>query len=111
MKLFTWVDGRQENTKYKKWCFLYFKICRLGFDGYILHYKPKTVLYTHKDPIDGKHYRLNIKLKGMSYFEASKCIVKIGDFLAFFRPDIRYHHLVVITRTYKISLGFAIFNK
>lgn len=111
MELFKWMKGRQENVEYHKWCFLHRKIGRYGFDGYILKYEDHVILDTHIDPINGKHYRLNINLKGKSIFKCDKCIIRWGDRLALFRPDIRYHNLVVLTKTYKLSLGFAKFNK
>lgn len=111
MQLFKWIKGRQDGTEYHKWCFLYWKIGRYGFDGYILRYEPMTSLPAHKDPIDGKHYRLNVKLKGRAYFVCEQCIIQWKYRLALFRPDLYYHALAVVTKTYKLSLGFAKFNK
>jgi len=110
MKLFRWIEGRQSTTKYHKWCFLYFKIWRLGFDGYLLRYEPQTTLPMHKDKIQGKHYRLNIKLKGKADFWCPSTIFRSSNIIIF-RPDLFYHSLTVYTKTYKISFGFAIFKK
>ena len=111
MKLFRWLYGRQEGADYKKWCFLYFSIGRWGFDGYILKYEPRTTLLYHTDKIDGKMWRLNITLSGICYFVAEKEIIKLGQFLHLFRPDLYLHSLTTWTKTYKLSLGFAHFNK
>lgn len=111
MELFKWIEGRQYKTRYHKWCFLYCRIGRYGFDGYILRYQPLSVLPVHNDPIDGKHYRLNIKLSGIAIFKTEHPIIKWGNKLCLFRPDICLHSLFVLTKTYKLSLGFAKFNK
>lgn len=117
MKLFKWLPGRQLGVHYRKLCFLYWKVGRYGFDGYILRYEAEAMLPFHKDPIDGKMWRLNITLWGRSMF-----FIKRGGghsvgwkstmrLINLFRPDIQSHALKVYTRTYKLSLGFAKFNK
>jgi hypothetical protein len=112
MKLFKWIEGRQKLTKYHKWCFLYFKFLNFGIDGYILRYEPATILPIHKDQIkDGSHYRLNIKIKGRSSFWCPSTIYRKGNSIVAFRPDLFYHSLTCYTKTYKISLGFAIFKR
>lgn len=114
MKLFKWIEGKQSTTKYYKWCFLYFKFLNFGIDGYILKYEAGTSLPIHKDTLPapgGAHYRLNIKLKGKSKFWCPSIIFSIKDDLFLFRPDLFYHSLTTHTKTYKISIGLAIFNK
>lgn len=110
MKLWKWQKGRQEGTEYQKFPLWYFKIWKWGFDAYILKYEPKTILKLHTDPVkDGKHWRLNIKLKGSSYFYR-KDRGHNTKIVNFFRPDIIPHELTVITKTYKLSFGFVKFN-
>ena len=112
MKLFKWGLGRQPNVKYKKLCFLNFRIGKFGFDGYILKYQAPTILNWHTDPVEnGKHHRLNLNLKGSSAFIMNipfkiKVTEGIGG-LNTFRPDLREHKLVVFTDTIKLSLGFV----
>lgn len=112
MKLFRWVEGRQQTTQYHKWCFLYFKFLNIGVDGYIIRYEPATILPIHKDPVvKGRHYRLNITVKGKSKFWCPSTIFSFKDRVFLFRPDLFYHSLTVFTKTYKLSLGLAIFSK
>ncbi len=112
MKLFTWIKGRQEGTEYQKFCFLYFKIFKLGLDGYILKYEPNTILKPHRDVIDGKHYRLNIELAGEGEFECESEIINIMNKIHLFRPDINIHSVInKNSKRYVLSLGLAIFNK
>lgn len=113
MKLFRWLPGRQQNCEYYKFCFLYFKIGRFGFDGYILKYLPKTELPWHKDPINGKMWRLNIRLWGKSLLVIDPGLMHMHSYYAhicLFRPDICGHKVINYTKTYKLSLGFAKFN-
>lgn len=113
MELFKWVEGRQPRVEYKKFCFLYTRIRNWGFDGYILKYEPGTRLPFHTDPVDGKMWRLNITLWGKSIFfiESSIGIKVYTRKINLFRPDIQSHALGVITKTYKLSLGFAKFKE
>ena len=112
MKLFRWVEGRQSTTRYHKWCFLYFKIFNLGLDGYIIRYQPNTVLPIHKDSVEaGRHWRLNIKVKGKCSFWCPSTIFRKKDYVILFRPDLFYHSVTVYEKTYKISFGLAIFHK
>lgn len=110
MKLFTWLPGRQDKATYWKWCFMFFRIGRLGFDGYILKYPEGTILPKHKDQLDGKMWRMNITLRGMSFFSCDKQILNLGP-IHIFRPDKYLHGLNVFYKTYKLSLGFALFKK
>lgn len=110
MKLFKWSLGRQSTAIYHKYCFLYWKIGKYGFDGYILRYPPNTDLPVHKDPVNGSHYRINVKLKGKASFWCTSVIKKWGERIIIFRPDLYYHSLKTFTKTYKLSLGFVRFN-
>ena len=115
MKLFRWLPGRQPGAEYKKFCFLYTKVGRYGFDGYILRYEPKTRLPLHRDHIKGRMWRLNIKLFGNCVFfienKGGKGYKATKRRINFFRPDIYTHGLFTYTKTYKLSLGFAKFDK
>lgn len=109
MKLWKWQEGRQEGCKYQKFPLWYFRIWKLGFDAYILDYEDNTLLPIHKDPVKGKHWRLNIKLFGNSlFFQENRGYVR-GRFV-FFRPDLYFHYLKVFTRTRKLSFGFVKFD-
>jgi len=111
MKLFRWIPGRQQGVIYYKWCFLYLRIGRVGFDGYILKYPAKTVLSPHTDPIDGWMWRMNVKLRGKARFFCKGRTYSLGDFMHIFRPDLYVHSLVAYTKTIKLSLGIAKFNR
>lgn len=113
-----WIDGRQEKTNYKKFCLWSFKVWKWGFDAYILKYQPKASLPIHTDPVkNGQHWRLNIKIKGLSYFSYSKVwsggqkwITTQNRFILF-RPDIQRHTLLVANnKCIKLSLGFVKFK-
>ena len=63
--MFKWIEGRQLNVDYKKFCFLYLKIGNIGIDAYILKFKPNTILQWHTDVVEnGNHYRWNWTFKG-----------------------------------------------
>ena len=111
MKLWKWQPGRQKNTVYQKFPIWYFRIGNFGFDAYLLKYAPKTLLPYHKDPVEnGKHWRLNIKLKGIATFICDKCIYR-SRFITIFRPDLYEHMLCVYNRTcLKLSFGFVKFE-
>jgi hypothetical protein len=110
-KLFAWSEGRQQGTEYKKFCFLYTKIGKVGMDGYILKYEPNTILPPHTDKLNGKHYRLNIELFGKGKFICEKKIISIAEKVFLFRPDLYEHSVVNYDKTrYVLSFGLAIFN-
>lgn len=113
MKLFKWQRGRQVNCRYFKFPFIYFRIGKFGFDGYILLYPKEARLPFHRDKINGKMWRMNITLKGIARFGIRYGgLTKItSNIINIFRPDLYEHSLHVFTRTYKLSLGFAIFSK
>lgn len=115
MEMFKWLPGRQMTCQYLKYCFLFEKIGRFGFDGYILKYKPYAKLPMHVDPADnGRHYRLNIVLKrswDISIIE--KTIFNLWDYrITLFRPD-KYRHCMANGSEERIvlSLGMLIKNK
>lgn len=112
MKLFKWQRGRQATCRYFKFPFMYFKVWKLGFDGYILAYPKGAELPMHTDKIAGKMWRLNITLKGLSLFSIRKrpTTEHTARRINIFRPDLYTHGLWAVTRTYKLSLGFAIFK-
>lgn len=111
-KLWRWTNGRQSNTEYKKFCLWSGRIGKFGFDAYILKYKANTTLPWHKDEIkNAKHYRINIKLYGRSYFLMQDIKRKKShDRFILFRPDLYSHSLSVINPTIKLSFGFAKFK-
>lgn len=105
-----WVKGRIQNSKYYKDCVYKFKIFRLAFDCYILKYEEQTELPLHVDTVNGKHYRMNILLKGETSFYCLKTIFRNSN-IVIFRPDKYQHALFASTKSYKLSFGFAIMNK
>lgn len=110
MKMYRWAPGRQLNCLYYKWCFLYGKVGRWGFDGYVLKYLDESSLPKHTDKVDGKMWRINVTLSGISYFACTKQILNWGP-IHIFRPDLYEHSLMVFTKTYKLSIGIAKFNR
>lgn len=110
MKMYRWIPGRQSNCLYYKWCFLFARIGRWGFDGYLLKYPDESVLPKHTDKVDGKIWRMNITLSGVSTFYCAKQVLRLGP-IHIFRPDLYEHSLLVFKRTYKLSIGIAKFNR
>lgn len=112
MKLWQWQDGRQMGTRYKKFPLWYFRIWKWGFDAYILKYEADTVLHPHRDPVAGRHYRVNIGW-GNANFYCEKMILaeKLGRLSVYlFRPDLYVHSLFVHDKTTKLSFGFVKFD-
>jgi len=114
MEMFKWTKGRQEGCDYKKFTFIYFKLYKFGFDGYILKYEKDQILPEHVDPVnDGDHYRLNVGY-GKSKFTCEKTIFtfKIGNISVYlFRPDLYKHSLRTYEKTTKLSLGFVKYKR
>lgn len=104
-----WKEGRQESTIYHKLTFFSQKIFNIGVDAHILRYPKGSILGMHVDEVKGKHWRLNINLKGESIFACDECIYR-SSWMNLFRSDLNMHGLRVITKTYKLSLGFAKLN-
>lgn len=114
-KLWRWQDGRQSDTKYRKFTLWYFRIWKWGFDAYILKYSPNTELKWHTDPIpNAEHWRKNIKIKGLAVFfrkhnNTMTAYVKRNS--PTFRPDIEEHMLMVYNKgCIKLSFGFVRFS-
>ena len=65
----------------------------LGMDIYLLKFKPQCLLPGHIDHVKrGRHFRLNIILKGEGKFECDKTIIKTKRVI-FFRPDKHTHSM------------------
>jgi len=109
MKILNWQKGRQKGLNYFKLKLWSFKIGKKGFDAFLLKYPEPGILPTHVDKIKGKHYRCNLTLWGKSIF---KCGEMIKDFylLKIFRPDINPHSLQILSKTLKLSIGYAKLN-
>lgn len=111
--MWKWNKGRQQGTQYKKLQLWSFKIWKFGFDAFILHYPLPTLLGWHRDPVEnGRHWRMNIRLKGLASFFMQKDDkeVYVDSMIILFRPDIYPHMLRVYTPTWKLSFGFVIFK-
>lgn len=109
-----WENGRQSDCEYFKHKLYSFKIGKFGFDAYILKYVPNSFLPWHQDEVkDGKHYRLNISLKGKSRFFIRNGTKNIwSQKFIFFRPDLYEHALRVYNNyCYKLSIGFVYYKK
>lgn len=111
MNLWKWQAGRNKECSYQKFPLWNFRLWKFGFDAYIIKYEPSTILPKHKDPVKGgKHWRLNIKLKGVATFIANECFYINKTFIVF-RPDIVEHSLIVYRKgCTKLSLGFVNFE-
>lgn len=111
MILFRWQKGRQESAQYYKFPLWYFKILKLGFDAYILKFPAKTIIKSHTDIVpNGKHYRLNILLKGSNLFMKEKQLFYKKRFV-FFRPDIEVHKMQTKKGCIILSFGFVKYDK
>jgi hypothetical protein len=88
-----WVPGRQGGD-YQKKLLAVFGIPRIfGFDMYILKFEPHCHLKEHRDEVGrGKHYRLNIILRGEGEFKCEKTILRTKRFILF-RPDKHLHSM------------------
>jgi hypothetical protein len=81
----------------------------LGFDAYLLKYEAGMLLPTHKDPVkNGRHYRINITLRGKGILFCEKVIFKLWC-IYMFRPDLYEHSVFFPQKTLKLSLGFVKF--
>lgn len=106
-----WEPGRQAGCVYRK-----ARLWQIGSallnkwsDCYIIEYPPNAILPMHTDPVKkGRHYRLNIELKGKGEFKCTKPIFKKWR-VALFRPDVSFHGMEngpTIRRV--LSLGFVV---
>lgn len=105
--MFDWIEGRQNSGYFKMPLFLssFFRV-----DCYLLKFKQGSHVPEHLDPVDsGKHYRLNIILKGAVGGEvkfAEKPIL-LGKRFHLFRPDIVKHSMAEVEAgtLYILSIG------
>jgi len=88
-----WVQGRQGGD-YQKKLLAIFSIPRIfAFDMYLIKYAPGCTLKEHVDKVGrGKHYRLNIIIRGEGHFKCEKTIIKTKRFVLF-RPDKYLHSM------------------
>ena len=87
-----WDKGRQDANYHKKRLWQV-GINRLGLfsDCYLIKYPPDAKLPPHKDPVEsGRHWRLNIELKGSGEFLCDGASFKLWR-ITLFRPDINTH--------------------
>ena len=106
-----WEKGRQKGADYNKLKIFSGRIFNYGLDCYVLKYDKFTSLPEHTDKVNGgRHYRLNLNIKGKSRFSCEKCIIK-SRFVNLFRADLYRHSLFTETDTTKLSIGFVNFNK
>lgn len=117
MRYWKWEQGRQKGTEYKKLCVWSFRIKKLGFDCYILKYKPKTELKWHTDPVkNGQHWRKNITInRGLCTFLRKTSDGHVYSYFCknspWFRADQEKHMLKVYSKPVtKLSFGFVIYN-
>lgn len=91
IKWLKWVPGRQGGDYHKKLLALFYIPFVLGLDMYLLKFEPGCELKPHKDEVKrGRHYRLNIILKGKGDFNCDKTIINTRR-VVLFRPD-KYTH-------------------
>lgn len=65
----------------------------LGIDAYMLKFEPNCLLPAHIDNVKkGRHFRLNIILKGKGKFECDKTIIRTKR-IVLFRPDKHVHSM------------------
>ncbi len=93
MNWLKWIPGRQGGD-YQKKLLVVFAIPRIfGFDMYLLKFAPGFTLPEHIDKVErGKHYRLNIILRGEGDFKCEKAIIRTKR-LILFRPDKYLHSM------------------
>lgn len=104
-----WVSGRQGGD-YKKKLLAKFRIPLIfGFDMYLLKFDPGFKLKEHVDKVDrGRHFRLNIILRGDGEFNCEKTIIRTKRIILF-RPDKYLHSMQNGNIERKVlSIGFNI---
>jgi hypothetical protein len=93
MKWLRWVSGRQGGDYQKKLLAVFGVSYLFGFDMYVLKFVPGCLLKEHRDKVGrGKHYRLNIILKGKGDFRCEKTIINTRR-VVLFRPDKYLHSM------------------
>lgn len=101
-----WVRGRQGGDYFKKLKFM-FDNKIFGTDCYLLKFKPNCYLKPHKDKVGGgRHFRLNIELKGKGDFRCESTIFKMGR-IVLFRPD-KYIHSMKNSDTERVVLSIGL---
>ena len=101
MKIWKWERGRQA-AGYEK--LLLWSFWRL--DSYIIRYPAGCFLPPHTDKNVGRHYRLNIILKGVGEFSCEKTIIRTKRFVLF-RPDL-YEHSMQNGDSKRLVLSFGV---
>lgn len=92
-KWLKWVPGRQGGDYHKKLLAGLSIPYIFGFDMYLLKFAPGCHLKEHKDSVErGRHYRLNIILKGEGEFSCEKTIIRTKRVILF-RPDKYLHSM------------------
>jgi len=93
MRWLKWIPGRQGGDYQKKLLAVFGIPYIFGFDMYMLKFEPECHLKEHKDKTEsGKHYRLNIILKGKGDFKCEKTIINTRR-VVLFRPDKYLHSM------------------
>ncbi|MEK6828863.1 MAG: 2OG-Fe(II) oxygenase [Nanoarchaeota archaeon] len=86
-----WVSGRQGGDYQKKLLAILKIPFVFGFDMYLLKFAPGFVLPEHVDQVKrGRHFRMNIILKGNGEFKCERAIIRTKRVILF-RPD-KYKH-------------------
>lgn len=95
MKWLRWDKGRQLDSGYSKMLLFLFGIPKLfGIDIYLIRFIPNCYLPTHKDSVNwGKHYRINIEIKGKGEFFCDNLIFSSSK-VKLFRPDLEEHSML-----------------
>ena len=104
-----WVSGRQGGDYQKKLLVIFKLPFVLGFDMYLLKFAPGFILPEHVDQVKrGRHFRMNIILKGDGNFQCEKTIIKTKRMILF-RPDKYKHSMQNGDKERKVlSIGFNI---
>jgi hypothetical protein len=101
-----WEEGRQ-GGKYKKMKIWSSSFFWFGSDCYLISYEPNYEMPAHTDKAQGKHFRLNIVLKGSGTFKCQKTIFRLFNRIILFRPDLYEHSMVNgDSNRLVLSLGF-----
>jgi hypothetical protein len=112
-KAFRWQSGRQ-GSGYDKMLLLT-AAWPLRFDSYLIRFPEGSQIPPHTDPVSsGRHYRLNIILKGPRAGGEFVCATPIyaSKRIKFFRPDACEHSVTKVERgsRYVLSIGWIIGN-
>ena len=104
-----WEEGRQDKLykKMKIWSSSFFWF---GSDCYLISYKPNYRMPSHTDKAEGKHYRLNVVLRGSGKFVCEKTIFKLFNKVVLFRPDL-YEHSMINGNSKRLVMSFGFLKK